>query len=112
MEHRRNEKISTEDVFTAIYDQNKWGGEKGEFCSGTGTRNKNISSEYISMIFEKAESEQFRGASFVDLGCGDFYIGGHYLRLCVAASRLITTKHQRHSRLIDGPDYMPEFYER
>jgi SAM-dependent methyltransferase len=81
-EHRANKNRSTEEVFTEIYERNKWGGRKGEFCSGSGTRNERISSEYISMVSERAVSERFKGLSFVDLGCGDFYIGSQLIPLC------------------------------
>lgn len=61
---------------------NRWGGSRGEFCSGAGTKNSKIVAAYLSMISDKAASENFAGLAFVDLGCGDFRIGAQLLPLC------------------------------
>lgn len=78
----QNRSKTTEQVFTEIYQKNKWGGAPGEFCSGSGTVNKQIVSPYITMISEKAYSEGFKGLTFIDLGCGDFRVGEQLLPLC------------------------------
>ena len=72
IEQKQNFNKSTEEVFTEIYEKNKWGGSKGEFCSGSGSVDKHIVSAYISIINETASRERFSGLTFVDLGCGDF----------------------------------------
>lgn len=82
VEHEINKKNSVEDVFTEIYTKNKWGGEKGEFCSGGGSTNTEIVSSYIAMIYQEALIEGFKGLTFVDLGCGDFNVGKQLLPLC------------------------------
>lgn len=79
---RRNQSMSVEQVFSQIYEKNLWGGRPGEFCSGSGTSNEEAVSAYISTIAEKASSEGFLGAKFVDLGCGDFRVGRQLLPFC------------------------------
>lgn len=81
-EAQKNRQRNTEEVFTEIYLTNKWGGSKGEFCSGLGSTDKQIVSPYVSMIAEKASSEGFLGSTFVDLGCGDFRVGKQLLPYC------------------------------
>src|SRR5271166_4760199 len=56
---RQNRSKSVEQVFTGIYEKNRWGGSRGEFCSGSGTDNEQIVSAYISMISEQASSKGF-----------------------------------------------------
>ena len=81
-EQRQNRNKTAEEVFTEIYKRNKWGGSRREFYSGPGTANEQIVSIYISMVSEKAYSENFVGLTFVDLGCGDFRVGKQLLQLC------------------------------
>jgi SAM-dependent methyltransferase len=68
----RNRHQSIEDVFTSIYQENQWGGEPGEYCSGSGSTEEQASN-YASRV------RAFIGAkgitSVVDLGCGDFVVG-------------------------------------
>jgi len=78
----QNRSKTIEEVFTEIYRTNIWGGSKGEFCSGSGSKDEFIVSAYISMISEKASADGFKGLTFVDLGCGDFHIGRQLLALC------------------------------
>jgi hypothetical protein len=73
---------TVEQVFTDIYEKNLWGGVKGEFSSGAGTTNLQIVSPYVAMVKKMAERESFSGLTFVDLGCGDFRVGGQLLPLC------------------------------
>ena len=81
-EKKQNQTKTVEEVFTEIYTNNKWGGARGEFCSGSGTDDQQIASKYISMISNHASTLGFKGQSFVDLGCGDFRIGKQLLSLC------------------------------
>lgn len=73
---------SPEKIFTEIYAQNIWGGSKGEFYSGPGSTDGQIVSAYINLITDRAYSEKFIGLSFVDLGCGDFFVGKKLIPLC------------------------------
>ena len=79
---RKNRNKTAEEVFSEIYEKNKWGGSKDEFCSGSGSDDEQLVSAYISMISEKASIEGFKGLTFVDLGCGDFRVGKQLLPLC------------------------------
>ncbi|MEN9266126.1 MAG: hypothetical protein Q6K99_07810 [Thermostichales cyanobacterium BF4_bins_65] len=81
IESRQNTHKSTEQVFTEIYEKNKWGGNKGEFCSGSGSVDEQLVSSYVSVIREKGLAEGFLGLTFVDLGCGDFRVGQLLLRI-------------------------------
>jgi SAM-dependent methyltransferase len=79
-----NRSRTAEEVFTDIYQNNRWGGAAGEFCSGSGTTEAPIVSPYIAMVSELAFSEGFVGRRFVDLGCGDFRVGRLLQRLCAS----------------------------
>lgn len=79
---RQNQGLTAEQVFTAIYEENRWGGKSGEFCSGSGTTEESVVLPYIKMVVERAASEGFAGLSFVDLGCGDFRVGKQLRPLC------------------------------
>ncbi|MCI5123008.1 MAG: class I SAM-dependent methyltransferase [Candidatus Electrothrix sp. AR5] len=79
---QRYKKNNVEEIFTDIYKKNIWGGVKGEFYSGDGSSDDEIVSPYISCISYEANNENFFGATFVDLGCGDFRVGRKLLPLC------------------------------
>jgi SAM-dependent methyltransferase len=81
-EQQKNLRRTTEDVFTEIYQKNKWGGVSGDFYSGTGTTDQQAVAAYTSMVSAQADHENFRGLAFVDLGCGDFRVGKQLLPLC------------------------------
>jgi hypothetical protein len=81
-QQRRNQHKSVESVFTEIYAQNKWGGERGEFCSGDGSTDEQVVAAYVSMVEQVASAQGFAGREFVDLGCGDFRVGCRLLPLC------------------------------
>ena len=81
---RKNHNKTAEEVFSEIYEKNKWGGSKDEFYSGSGSYDEQLVSAYISMISEKASIEGFKGLMFVDLGCGDFRVGEQLLPLCAS----------------------------
>jgi hypothetical protein len=66
---------STEQVFSEIYKKNRWGGKKGQFCSGDGSSNIAITGPYIDKIMSLSEEFDFARKTCVDLGCGDFQIG-------------------------------------
>lgn len=84
LERSRNRGRSAEDVFTLIYAHNAWGGEAGEFCSGTGSLDPAITDPYVAAVTSLAHSERFLGKAFVDLGCGDFAVGRRLLPLASA----------------------------
>lgn len=87
-----NSRRNVSEVFEKIYRDNRWGGNIGEFCSGSGTDDEAIVSSYISTIEQISAHEGFRGKRFLDLGCGDFRVGaklvtlaGHYTAVDVVS---------------------------
>lgn len=70
-----------EDIFTDVYQKNKWGGTPGEFNSGAGSTEGSVTGPYVEMVRTLAESEGLRGQRFVDLGCGDFRVGAQLAEL-------------------------------
>jgi SAM-dependent methyltransferase len=63
---------STRNVFTHIYENNQWGGQPGEYCSGSGSDENNsyLYSEAIKGIIKEKNIKRV-----LDLGCGDFKVG-------------------------------------
>ena len=74
--------MTNEQIFSQIYGENRWGGEKGEFCSGTGSTNDAVVTTYVDTIRRLASERGFLGTRFVDFGCGDFRVGQRLLTLC------------------------------
>jgi hypothetical protein len=72
---QRNLGRSTEAVFTDIYAKNLWGGEKGEFCSGSGSRDAEIVEKYVTNMSIELQKIGAASMTVVDLGCGDFTVG-------------------------------------
>lgn len=68
---RRYRGMSVQEVFSSIYKENVWGGEKGTFYSGSGTANPKTA-EYIKMMTGFINSHNIR--SVAEIGCGDFSI--------------------------------------
>lgn len=81
-EQRRNRHRTAEEVFTEIYEQNRWGGRPGEFYSGADSGDPPSVQAWVSAVTESASREGFLGCAFVDLGCGDFRVARHLLPLC------------------------------
>lgn len=67
--HYRDRPI--EEIFTKIYNENIWGGQNGEFFSGTGTVSKN-SEKYIRACISLIKQKAIH--SVLDIGCGDFTV--------------------------------------
>ncbi|MGH3614025.1 MAG: class I SAM-dependent methyltransferase [Pseudonocardia sp.] len=88
-----NARQSTEAVFTSIYLKNKWGGARGEFCSGSGTSGRVGADRYVDVVAGVFADQARNGLRVVDLGCGDFQIGrrlaglaDHYIGVDVVKS--------------------------
>jgi hypothetical protein len=79
---RRNQRMTTEEVFTDIYSNNRWGGRSGTFCSGDGSREMAIVSPYVKTV--TAELDRIGAASMtvIDLGCGDYSVGRQLSPVC------------------------------
>lgn len=58
-------------IFEIIYEINAWGGEKGEFYSGTGSHNHEIPG-YAKIVSDFIEKNNIR--EIVEIGCGDFNV--------------------------------------
>ncbi len=65
-------RLSREAAFSEVYSKNLWGGDQGEFCSGTGS-GPEFSQPYVDRIRQWLADEGTR--SVVDVGCGDFRVG-------------------------------------
>jgi SAM-dependent methyltransferase len=67
---------SREEIFSDIYEKNRWGGEPGSYVSGSGSR-PDIIGPYISVLRALIRSERVK--CIVDLGCGDFEVAHRIL---------------------------------
>lgn len=91
-----NRKKSIQDVFTEVYKKNIWGGKRGEFYSGSGSKEEyaEIYSGEIKKFIDKNNIK-----TVIDLGCGDFNIGHkiidknvHYVGIDIVADLIIENK--------------------
>lgn len=69
---KANEGCTVEDVFSAIYANNSWGGTAGQFCSGSGSAGP-VADVYCDTVTSFINTHEIK--SVVDIGCGDFRIG-------------------------------------
>jgi hypothetical protein len=104
-QRRRNATMSTEQVFTEIYEAGGWGGH-GDFDSGSGTRSLSAIEPYLDAVVAAAKEHGFYGGRAIDLGCGDFTVGSklaphfsHYTGVDVVAPLI-----ERNTRLFGGSD--------
>ncbi len=70
------ERTDLKKLFSRIYHENMWGGEKGEFNSGPG------SDDFVGIAYAKLIKEYIRQhniKSVVDIGCGDFRIARQFI---------------------------------
>jgi hypothetical protein len=72
---RRNQRLTTEEVFTDIYLNSRWGGQPGAFCSGDGSHEMAIVSPYVAKITAELDRIGARSMTAIDLGCGDYSVG-------------------------------------
>lgn len=68
---RRFRNMSNEEIFSAIYKENMWGGKKGEFFSGDGTHFEGRSA-YIETVVSFIKEHNIQ--AITEVGCGDFAI--------------------------------------
>ena len=69
-----NSKKTLQDIFSEIYFKNKWGGRPGEFYSGPGS--EGIYAEKFCNTVNDFIKSLGKKVCVVDVGCGDFRIGG------------------------------------
>jgi SAM-dependent methyltransferase len=67
---------SRKEIFSEIYENNRWGGERGSYDSGSGSR-PDVIGPYISALRALIRSEGVK--YIVDLGCGDFEVARRIL---------------------------------
>ncbi|MGJ7506294.1 class I SAM-dependent methyltransferase [Variovorax sp. GT1P44] len=76
--------LSTEQVFTKIYEEGAWGSaDEAEqvFFSGSGSRADAIVETYVDEVGRFLRSLGHK-PDVVDLGCGDFFVGSRLRPLC------------------------------
>jgi hypothetical protein len=74
--------IGAEEVFTRIYARNGWGGPPGSFNSGSGSHEPAIVAPYVATVTAELRRLGAAKMTVVDLGCGDFSIGGELAPAC------------------------------
>ena len=67
----RDRNLSPAHVFSDIYENNLWGGKKGEFCSGEGS---SLSANIVYCDYVKSFIADHHIKSVLDIGCGDFQV--------------------------------------
>jgi SAM-dependent methyltransferase len=77
---RQNRGRSVAQIFSAIYEDNRWGGEHGNFNSGSGSSDSHAD-EYGRLV--RNFVAQHKVQSVVDLGCGDFRVGARIVSAAV-----------------------------
>lgn len=73
---RRNRGRGAAEIFADIYGSNRWGGEHGNYHSGSGSTLEHAEL-YASMVRRFVAERAVR--HLVDLGCGDFRIGARLI---------------------------------
>jgi len=74
---RKYEKLGIRETFSQVYDQNIWGGIKGDYYSGSGTHNKNTC-RYVERVTEFMRETSI--TTVAEIGCGDFTITQQVLK--------------------------------
>lgn len=64
--------LTMEQIFSKIYSTNAWGGDKGDFYSGSGS-DEAWTAKYREYVSDFIRQKNIK--SIVDLGCGDFRVG-------------------------------------
>jgi SAM-dependent methyltransferase len=68
--------LDTRETFERIYAENLWGGDAGEFSSGSGSSDP-VTGPYVACVRRFIEEHAIRDVA--DLGCGDFQVGRRLL---------------------------------
>ena len=78
----RNAKKTPKEVFSEIYRRGDWGGPPGVFCSGIGSSADFIVKPYVANLIAYLRTYGPKKPRVVDLGCGDYRVGGHFAEYC------------------------------
>jgi hypothetical protein len=65
-------------IFSIIYEVNAWGGEKGEFYSGSGSHNEQTAG-YAKAVYDFILENDIH--EIIEIGCGDFNVTNKILTL-------------------------------
>jgi len=76
--HSLYKELAISDVFENIYTNHEWGIGNGEFYSGSGTHNIDITKPYIEAVISVLKSLPNKPI-VVDIGSGDFNIGNNFV---------------------------------
>jgi hypothetical protein len=82
--NREYNHLSTEQIFTKIYESGAWGKSKdpgGRFYSGSGSRRDDEVAAYVQSVTTFLRSFAVK-PDVVDLGCGDFTVGSQVRFFC------------------------------
>lgn len=74
-----NRRRSVQAVFSGIYEKGEWG---INYSSGSGSSEASIVGPYVNAISAYLRSLNKNDVTIVDLGCGDFNVGRHFVELC------------------------------
>ncbi len=77
---RDDDKLTTREVFSRIYEKRIWTGDEG-FSSGDGSRTASVVDPYLDAITRWAETHDCKHLTALDLGCGDFHVGSRVFHL-------------------------------
>lgn len=77
---RDDDKLTTREVFSRIYQKRVWTGDDG-YSSGTGSRTTSVVDPYLEAVTRWANANQSANLTALDLGCGDFHVGGRVFHL-------------------------------
>ena len=72
-------RLDSNEIFNNIYEQRLWGKEENNnrLFSGEGSFDSDLTEKYIKAI--KSLLVNFDNPSVLDLGCGDFEVGKHFI---------------------------------
>lgn len=73
---------TTEQIFTEIYLESKWTPGVSGFNSGIGSKDERIINAYVKAVRDWLRRIDSTKLAIVDLGCGDFRVGGQFVDLC------------------------------
>jgi hypothetical protein len=82
--NREYESLTAAQVFSTVYEQNKWGGAPGVAYSGWGSTDPKIVDSYVAALSQWISDRPVGGRRLVDLGCGDFRVGRQLVDVCEA----------------------------
>jgi 2-polyprenyl-3-methyl-5-hydroxy-6-metoxy-1,4-benzoquinol methylase len=79
---QKNQAKSTAEIFSEIYQSGEWGNSQDQYDSGTGSSEDRFIQPYCNLVGEFVAGLDRDGLTIVDLGCGDFRVGGAVLAVC------------------------------